>query len=95
MVRKLKERKEKVKIKGKGKYNGKRQIELEKELGLPADTEIFYTVEEVNEPEKKIRKKNEEDRKEHAFEEIAKLAKHFGRSDLSERHHEILGDLIE
>lgn len=83
-------------IKGKGKYDGKKRVELEHELALPPDTEIFFIIEEAKliEPnEKKISKKTKD--KEHAFVEIAKLAKHFGRSDLSEKHHEILGELIE
>ena len=90
-----------MKIKGKGKYNGKKQIELDKELGLPADTEIFFTVEEVKpldttlKNRKHNKKTKNKDVEEHALLQIAKLARPVGRSDLSVRHHEILGDVIE
>lgn len=82
-------------IKGKGKYDGKKRVELEQELGLPPDTEIFFTVEEIKSLELNEKKITKNKNKEHAFIEIAKLAKHFGRRDLSEKHHEILGELIE
>lgn len=34
-------------IKGKGKYIGKKKIELEDDLNLPIDTEIFFTIEDI------------------------------------------------
>ena len=85
-----------MKIKGKGKYDGRKNVELDKELGLPADTEIFFTIEEAKPLEQNQNKKQKKKSNgKHAFEEIAKLARPVGRSDLSVRHHEILGDLIE
>jgi len=84
-------------IKGKGKYDGKKKVELEQELGLPPDTEIFFTVEEFNPLEKPSVKKQKSDKdlEEHPLLKIAKLAEPIGRSDLSVKHHEILGELVE
>ena len=78
----------------KGKYLGKRRIELDQDLNLPPDTEVLFIIEEIK-PIKdptSITKKQEE---ENPWDEIIKISKPAGRSDLSIRHHEILGDLIE
>ena len=77
-------------IRGKGKYIGKRKIEIDQELDLSLDTEVFYILEEIKpvENSKGIEEEN-------PWDDIIKLAKPAGRSDLSIRHHEILGDLIE
>lgn len=77
-------------IQGRGKYVGKKRIEIDQELDVSLDTEIFYIIEEI--------KPIEEEKKsfaEHPLLEIAKLAKPAGRSDLSVRYHEVLGGLIE
>ena len=34
-------------IQGKGKYIGKRKIEIDQDLDLSPDTEIFYVIEEI------------------------------------------------
>jgi len=81
-------------IKGKGKYIGKRRIEIDQDLNLSPDTEIFYMIEEIQ-PVEKIEETKGTKKEENPWDEILKLAKPAGRSDLSVRHHEILGDLIE
>ena len=78
-------------IQGKGKYIGKRKIEIDQDLDLSPDTEIFFTIEEIKST-KEIEGNKE---KENPWLEIAKIARPVGRSDLSVRHHEILGDVIE
>jgi len=79
-------------IQGKGKYIGGKRIELEQDLNLPPNTDIFFIVEEIN-----LFEKNEEapSSQEHPLLEIAKLAKPAGRNDLSVRYHEVLGGLVE
>ena len=79
-------------IQGKGKYIGKRKIEIDQDLNLSPDTEIFYTIEEVTPMIKEAKEKNDN---EHPLLEIAKLAKPAGRSDLSVKYHEILGGLVD
>ena len=78
-------------IRGKGKYIGKRKIEIDQDLDLSPDAEIFYIIEEI----KPVEKVEEKEKKENPWLEIAKIARPVGRSDLSVRHHEILGDVIE
>lgn len=78
-------------INGKGKYLGQRKIEIDKDLDLSPDTEIFYEIEEI----KPVKESKEKEKTENSWEEIAKIARPVGRSDLSVRHHEILGDVIE
>ena len=34
-------------IEGKGKYLGKKRVELDQELNLPPDTEIFFIIEDI------------------------------------------------
>lgn len=77
-------------IQGRGKYVGKKRIEIDQELDVSLDTEIFYIIEEIK-PIEEEKKSFEE----HPLLEIAKLAKPAGRSDLSVRYHEVLGGLIE
>ncbi|MBI2996656.1 MAG: hypothetical protein HYY52_08155 [Candidatus Melainabacteria bacterium] len=77
----------------KGKYIGKRKIELFEDLNLPLDTEIFFIIEEIK-PVEAITEKRKK-KKENPWREIAEMAEPIGRSDLSVKHHEILGDLIE
>ena len=79
-------------IKGKGRYIGKRKIEIDQDLDLSPDTEIFLIIEEIK-PIENPKPKNKEE--ENPWDEIIKISKPAGRSDLSVRHHEILGDLIE
>jgi hypothetical protein len=79
-------------INGKGKYLGKRKIEFEQDLDLTPDTEIFITIEEIKPIENSTQKKKD---KKNPWREIAEMAEPIGRSDLSVKHHEILGDLIE
>lgn len=79
-------------IKGKGKYIGKKKIEIEQDLNLSPDTEIFYVIEEIKPVENLIPKKKKE---KNYWREIAEMAEPIGRSDLSVKHHEVLGDLIE
>lgn len=76
----------------KGKYKGNKKVELEDDLNFPVDTELSFNIEEINGPEKKNEKK-QEDEEEHPFLLIAKNAIPFGRSDLSEKYHEILYNL--
>lgn len=83
-------------IEGRGKYLGKKKIELDQELNLPPDTEIFFKIEEIKPISQNIQdQKQYENIEEHPLLQIAKRARAVGRSDLSERHHEVLGDLIE
>lgn len=83
-------------IEGKGKYLGKRKIEIDQEINLPPDTEIFFTIEEIKPINQNIKnQKQYKNVEEHPLLQIAKRARAVGRSDLSERHHEVLGDLIE
>ena len=81
-------------IEGKGKYLGKKKIELDQEINLLPDTEIFFTIEEIKPMENTEDYKENKD-EEHPLIEIAKLAKPAGRSDLSVKYHEILGGLVE
>ena len=78
-------------IEGKGKYLGKRKFEIDKEINLSPDTEIFYVIKEI----KPIEKNKEEKKKGNPWLEIARVAKPVGRSDLSVRHHEVLGDVLD
>lgn len=83
-------------IQGKGKYIGKRKIEIDQDLDLSPDTEIFFTIEEIKPiSENTQSQKQDEAIEEHPLLQIAKRARPVGCSDLSERHHEVLGDLIE
>ena len=41
-------------IEGKGKYLGKKRVELDQEINLPPNTEIFFIIEDI-----RSRKKNE------------------------------------
>ena len=86
-------------MKIKGKYKGNKNIELSDDINFPLDSEIVLRVEEVIGPENKKEKKRKNSKpkedEEHPLLQIAKRAIHFGRSDLSEKHHEILGELIE
>ena len=79
----------------KGKYLGGKKVELDQELNLPPDTEVFFIIEEIKpvKNDNPITKKQKKE--ENPWDEIIKLSKPAGRSDLSVRHHEILGDLIE
>ena len=79
-------------IKGKGRYIGKRKIEIDQDLDLSPDTEIFLIIEEIK-PVENPKPKNKEEK--NPWREIAEMAEPIGRSDLSVKHHEILGDLIE
>ena len=45
-------------IRGKGKYIGKRKIEIDQDLDLSPDTEVFYILEEIK-PVEKAEDKNE------------------------------------
>lgn len=81
-------------IEGKGKYLGKRKVELDQELNLPPNTDIFFTIEEVKLVEK-VEEHKEKKKKENPWLEIAKIARPVGRSDLSVKYHEVLGDVIE
>ena len=39
-------------IEGKGKYLGKKKIELDQEINLPPNTEIFFIIEDIRLPKK-------------------------------------------
>ena len=39
-------------IEGKGKYLGKKRIELDQEINLPPNTEIFFIIEDIRSPKK-------------------------------------------
>ena len=82
----------------KDKYLGKRKIELEQDLNLPPDTEVLFIIEEIKpikDPIKDPTSITKKQKEENPWDEIIKISKPAGRSDLSVRHHEILGDLIE
>ena len=79
----------------RGKYIGKRKIEIDQDLDLSPDTEIFLIIEEIKPIKQAEENKREKEKKENPWLEIAKIARPIGRSDLSVRHHEILGDVIE
>jgi len=72
----------------KGKYKGNKNVRLDIEPDLPIDHEVF--IETGPEQENKKEKKKQKDDEEHFLLQIAKHAVHFGRSDLSEKYHEIL-----
>lgn len=83
-------------IEGKGKYLGKKKVELDQELNLPPNTEIFFTIEEIKPVELDTQnQKQYKNIEEHPLLQIAKRARPAHRTDLSEKYHEILGDLVE
>ena len=75
----------------KGKYKGNKNVKLDIDLDLPIDHEVFIETGPKNEKEEK--KQKDKDDEEHFLLQIAKHAVHFGRSDLSEKYHEILYSL--
>lgn len=83
-------------IKGKGKYDGKKKVELDQELNLPPDTEIFFIIEDIK-PLSESAQSQKQDKtvEEHPLLQIIKRARPAHRTDLSEKYHEILSDSIE
>ena len=76
-------------MKIKGKYKGNKKVELEEDLNLPIGTEVIFEIKDIAWPENKKEKNDDE----HFLLKIAKSAKPFGRSDLSEKYHDILYSL--